>query len=250
MTKLKAGILSALALAGVTLFFAVEHRRRVNLREENQGLRQQLVQLAQLTAENERLSNELARVERTPKLPREELSELLRLRSKVGRLHRDSAENEKLRQENQKLRTAASQPLETLAGLEVLAASNPKLNDVPNQSNRRFNFDPETFAQNLGHHVLVTDQESMPHSLLEYFKQNGINMDPPCLFSTSPVEASGCAVQSPTWIKLRRWCFNLTPTRKLPSLSRLELRLAPKLLPQFPLAVRHTRRNFHARDHD
>ena len=71
MTKLKAGIIGAIVVASVATPLVIQHQAAVRLREENQSLRQQVNRLAQLTAENERLSHLLARSRSspTPRLP-------------------------------------------------------------------------------------------------------------------------------------------------------------------------------------
>jgi RNA polymerase sigma factor (sigma-70 family) len=68
MTKLKAGIIGAIVVAGVVTPLVVQHQTQVRLREENQSLRQQVNQVAQLTAENERLSKLLADARNSPAL--------------------------------------------------------------------------------------------------------------------------------------------------------------------------------------
>jgi hypothetical protein len=71
MTKLKAGIIGAIVIAGVAVPLLVQHQVEVRLRAENQFLRQHVVQLAQLTAENRRLSKLLAQAKSrsAPRLP-------------------------------------------------------------------------------------------------------------------------------------------------------------------------------------
>ena len=66
MTKLKAGVVGALIVAGVVTPLVVQHQTQTRLREENQSLRQQVNQVAQLTAENERLSKLLADAKNLP----------------------------------------------------------------------------------------------------------------------------------------------------------------------------------------
>jgi len=68
MTKLKAGIVGAIVVAGVMTPLVVQHQTQVRLREENQSLRQQVKQATQLAAENERLSKLLADAKNAPVL--------------------------------------------------------------------------------------------------------------------------------------------------------------------------------------
>ena len=86
MTKLKFGIISVVAVAGVAIPLAIQNQSQARLREENQALRQQAGQLAQVAAENERLSNLVVQAKSAESLPREQMSELLRLRDEATRL--------------------------------------------------------------------------------------------------------------------------------------------------------------------
>jgi RNA polymerase sigma factor (sigma-70 family) len=99
MTKLKVGIISAVAVASVATPLAIQHQAQIKLREENQSLRQQVDQFAQLTAENERLSNLVAQAKNS--FPDDRMSELLRLRGEVGMLRRQTNELGRLQKENQ-----------------------------------------------------------------------------------------------------------------------------------------------------
>ena len=114
MTKLQAGLVSAVVIAGAATPLVIHEQSK--LREENLALRQQTNQLASLTAENERLTELLAKTNVSPAIPQEQLSELLRLRGEVGELRRATNEVAKLRAENQQLRSvAASSPTRSSA---------------------------------------------------------------------------------------------------------------------------------------
>lgn len=91
MTKLKAGILSAVIVAGLATPLVISYRSQARLRLENLSLRNQIVRLGQVDAENERLSNLVKQAEnsRASTVP----SELLKLRGEVGVLKRQLAEN-------------------------------------------------------------------------------------------------------------------------------------------------------------
>jgi RNA polymerase sigma factor (sigma-70 family) len=104
MTKIKVGILSVIAVAGVATPLAIQYQSQARLREENQGLRQQAGQLDQVAVENERLSNLVVQAKGAEPLSREQMSELLRLRGEVGRLRRESKELETLQAQNRQLR--------------------------------------------------------------------------------------------------------------------------------------------------
>ena len=91
-TKIQLGIISVIAVAVVAIPLAIQPQSRAKLREENQVLRQQVSQLAQAAAENERLSNLLAQAKSPASLSREQASELLKLRGEVGVFRRQNAE--------------------------------------------------------------------------------------------------------------------------------------------------------------
>ena len=56
------------------------------MRDENQALRQRVGRLVQLEAENQQVSNLVAKANATQSLSAAEVSELLRLRNEVGQL--------------------------------------------------------------------------------------------------------------------------------------------------------------------
>ena len=90
-TKLKLGI-SALVVAGATTAFVIQNQAQEKLRAQNESLTQQLVQLQ---TDNESISNRLAEVGDSKKLPDEQFNELLKLRGEVGVLRRQTSESEK-----------------------------------------------------------------------------------------------------------------------------------------------------------
>jgi len=96
MTKLKVGVLTVVAVAGLTIPMVRQHQALTKLRSENSTLRSQIDDLARLTVENQRLSNLLSH----PTEPGQEAQtrELLKLRGEIGRLKRQIAENLKERQ--------------------------------------------------------------------------------------------------------------------------------------------------------
>jgi RNA polymerase sigma factor (sigma-70 family) len=84
-TKLKLGI-SALVIACAATALVIQRQTQEKLRNENGALQQQL---AQLKTDNENLSNRLAAAGDAKSLTNEQLNELLRLRSEVGRLRQN-----------------------------------------------------------------------------------------------------------------------------------------------------------------
>jgi RNA polymerase sigma factor (sigma-70 family) len=97
MTKLKLGIIGTVVLAGVATPLLLQHQAQVELRDENQSLRQLVDQLNPLAAENERLSNLLAQANRSPAFAPIQSNELLRLRGEVARLRDDAKELARLK---------------------------------------------------------------------------------------------------------------------------------------------------------
>jgi RNA polymerase sigma factor (sigma-70 family) len=98
LTKLKLAILAAVA-AGMAAWLAIELRSVSGLREENQSLQQQLGRIAQLAAENQRLSNMVVQAESAQSHSQDQLRELLRLRGEVGLLRQQSKEMAKVQHE-------------------------------------------------------------------------------------------------------------------------------------------------------
>lgn len=86
MKRVILSVLCAILAVGVSIWVVVGYQARLRLEEENQGLRQQLDQMAELAAENERLSNLVAQASQSRPLSEDQLRELLRLRSEVGAL--------------------------------------------------------------------------------------------------------------------------------------------------------------------
>jgi len=87
MTKLKIGVATAV-IAAIAIPLVIEHRNNSKLAAENQSLRQQLQQIDQLSAENQRLARLVAQANSSPPAPstNDQYRELLKLRGEVGRL--------------------------------------------------------------------------------------------------------------------------------------------------------------------
>jgi RNA polymerase sigma factor (sigma-70 family) len=102
--KLKAGLVCAVVIAGVATPFVLQHQAQLKLRAENEALRQQSDQLAQLTDENKRLSNLMSRNPQSSSNGPPD--ELLRLRGEVAVLRNNMKQLEKLGEENRQLRAS------------------------------------------------------------------------------------------------------------------------------------------------
>jgi len=90
-TKVKAGVAGALVIASVVTPLVVQDKAQARLRDQDEAMRQQTDQLAELREANRKLSNQFAQAKNSQLLPNEQLSELMRLRGEVGRL-RDRAQ--------------------------------------------------------------------------------------------------------------------------------------------------------------
>ncbi len=90
MTKITAGNISGLLVAGVATPFVLQQQTQNRLRAQNDSLRAQVAQIPQLEAENARLSNLVS--ETKTSLPNSQMDELLRLRGQVGNLKQQLAE--------------------------------------------------------------------------------------------------------------------------------------------------------------
>ena len=87
-TKLKTSIAAAILIASVVAPLLVQHQAQARLQIQEEVLRRQTRELAQLAADNQRLSGLLAQGSTVPAVPVEQSRELLRLRSEVGLLKR------------------------------------------------------------------------------------------------------------------------------------------------------------------
>jgi RNA polymerase sigma factor (sigma-70 family) len=90
MTKIKLGLLGALALGAIASHLVIQRQAQVRLRAKEEQLQQANDQLVQALAENQRLSNLLAKGR--PGMSQSQMDELLRLRGQVGVLKRELAE--------------------------------------------------------------------------------------------------------------------------------------------------------------
>jgi RNA polymerase sigma factor (sigma-70 family) len=123
MTKLQIGVVGVILMAGLATPLLLQHQSLKRMREESNRLREETVslqqqtsQMDQLAAENQRLSNLLARAggSQTPKP--EQLGELLRLRGEATRLRANA-------QADSKAANPMVEMLKSPAGKEMMKAS-------------------------------------------------------------------------------------------------------------------------------
>ncbi|HEY5913800.1 MAG TPA: sigma-70 family RNA polymerase sigma factor [Verrucomicrobiae bacterium] len=85
-TKLQAAAAITMLAASIAAPLLLQHRVKAGLSEQNQMMRQQEGEIAQLTAENQRLGRLL---DNAQTLPSADKTELLKLRGEIGRLEKD-----------------------------------------------------------------------------------------------------------------------------------------------------------------
>lgn len=115
MTRLALSFVGVIAVGGIAASLVIRHGEQVRLREQAEAWRQQAEQLAQASAENERLSNLVARSASPQALSPDRLRELLRLRGQVGLLRQVAGEQAELQATNQRLRAGMAVSEEELA---------------------------------------------------------------------------------------------------------------------------------------
>jgi uncharacterized protein YigA (DUF484 family) len=121
LANLGLGIIGLAAIAALTATVVVQHQSVARLQDENQGLRQQAGQLAQVQAENERLANMLAITSNNASLSENQVRDLARLRAEIGKLRSQGDETVKLREENSQIRAELKAPVESLLQSQALA---------------------------------------------------------------------------------------------------------------------------------
>lgn len=97
------GLLGAAMVGVFAIWFAIEHKARLKLADEQRGLEQQV---GQMLAWNQPLSNPLVQPVPTRSLPEHASRELLRLRGQVGVLRRQAQDLEGIRSENRRAHAA------------------------------------------------------------------------------------------------------------------------------------------------
>jgi hypothetical protein len=102
MTKFKAGLFSAVIIAGAGTPIVIQQQSVSRLRAENRDLREQARQLEQLRPENQQLAGLRVDGEELDRL-RKEVAELHRLRAEVARLRREKEDAARLKAENTRL---------------------------------------------------------------------------------------------------------------------------------------------------
>lgn len=100
MTKLKAGMVSVVVVAGVATPLVLQHQSQARLQQENETLRLQLAQVQEHDGQKSNLQTGLV------ELTDDQKRELLKLRGEINQLRGQTSVLEKLRGENQQLRSS------------------------------------------------------------------------------------------------------------------------------------------------
>ena len=106
---LKVAFVGAVVLASAAAPVLIGHWQQVRSRQNSELLQEQAARLAELAAENQRLSNLVAQA-RTTALPEDQFRELLRLRGEIGPLRQAASELDRLRTTNQQLSAGPASP--------------------------------------------------------------------------------------------------------------------------------------------
>jgi len=176
LSKIK---LAAIGTAGVILVAApaiIQSRAQAKLRNENDFLRQEIQQQAQLSSENERLSALITQAaESNPQaLPKDQLSELMRLRGEVGRLRAEAQELARWKSAQQK--TPMSEARQKLSQMPEKMIPELKILDEKKwvEDARRGNLETEDGARqvlaNLRRAAKIRFVSDLGEALNEYLK--------------------------------------------------------------------------------
>ena len=117
MTKLKIGVVSAIAVAGLTTSLLLQNQAGAKLRERDDLSRKQTDQIAQLETENQRLSKLAGNTSLAP----DQLDELQKLRQEGAALRARTNDLATLREENRRLRSQTP-PLDEAQAMEKAQA--------------------------------------------------------------------------------------------------------------------------------
>jgi hypothetical protein len=125
--RVRYSVTGAIVFASVAAPLLVQCHALVQWRERELLFQQQARQLAELSAENARLSNLIARSKR-PSLPADQFVELMRLRGEIGGLRQNAGEVAKLQAAHQRLLAASrsSEPHQSLPDPQTVLAYWPK----------------------------------------------------------------------------------------------------------------------------
>jgi hypothetical protein len=120
MSKRTLIIVGILVVASVGATMAIERRAANRQRAQAEALEEQAAQIAQAAAEDERLTNLVAKVAASQSLSPEQLTDLLRLRNEVRQLHKLEGQKAQLEASNAQLRELDKKSRDALASAQAL----------------------------------------------------------------------------------------------------------------------------------
>ncbi len=120
-TSIIPGLVGMVAVIFLAIGLALEHQTRLELRKEQQALKQQLDRVTELLAENERQASLVGTADPAP-LASDSSNDLLRLRAEVGVLRQLTNELERARNENTDAHAALDHYLASEAATKVATA--------------------------------------------------------------------------------------------------------------------------------
>lgn len=126
MTKVKAGLISALAVAGAATTLVIQHQAQARLNEKDEFMRQQTEQLTQLQTKNQQLSS-MAALANSPSAG-DPLKDLQRLRGEVELLRSQTNELAALAEENRRLRQSQSADTSVKSAFQIKEEAIAKMN--------------------------------------------------------------------------------------------------------------------------
>src|SRR5262245_51977476 len=116
MNKWIIGLAAAVIIAAaVSVSLKIQRRTQTGLRERKASFEQHASHLAQLSIENERLSNIVVQLKSSQPLAGDQLRELLRLRNEAGQLAGVATETQQLQANNARLKGIEAKAKQQLA---------------------------------------------------------------------------------------------------------------------------------------
>lgn len=206
MSKTSLGIISVLLVMGIAVFAAFQHQSHVQLREENESLREQVTRLGRVAEDNQRLSNTVAQARAAQVNVGEQFQEILKLRGEVARLTSERQTSNQVEQsqmalgmsnqlqdlemllsEMSNLRAEISDLRDELRQSPPTAAVQPQTAERPTQQPtsppttrplfvRMIDTHLDTFPDKLKRSVAAQDGESFQEVFGRYLQSNGVDL--------------------------------------------------------------------------
>ena len=165
LTKLKLAIVGTVAAAALAAPVILQQQSLSGLRETNRVLREQQGNVAQLTVENERLSNLVAQASSSQALPSDQVRELLKLRAEVTSLRQQSRQLAQLQEENRQLVAQQATVRQQTAALQQAVTAEAAARDACINHLRQIDGAIQQYAleNKLSEHDSVTAEQILPY---------------------------------------------------------------------------------------